>query len=409
MTILVTGGTGFLGSRLVCQLLEQGEHVHALVRGKRGESSRDRLVRVLGAIGAPPAVVGAMSARLTVLEGDIKRPDLGLERTVYEALAEEVEAIWYSAALTSLQGNRAALKAINVNGTAHVLKLGASARRAHFYHVSTAFVAGSSQDIVTEDFFCTPETFETPYEASKYAAEQLVRDWAHDTNGAATIFRPSILITDREQSLGAPPHTIQQLIDMVRPILDVSYPITLRIPGNPGGRLNFMPVESAARTMLEAVALRREVAEETVLTYNVVHSEEIWIGELLRALEEILPVVLKIGVHSEASLTALEKIVYGALPGFLPYLNHERHYAPGRLAQLNVPCPRIDRAYLVRSIQLHQARLPLRESSELTVAVLPLRHPCAVLGEWGGGRRTRRSSDRSDSHTDGGCIDLAPR
>jgi hypothetical protein len=200
MAALVTGGTGFLGSLLVSQLLEQGEQVYALVRGKRDGSSHDRLVRVLDAIGAPPT--GAMSARLTVLEGDIKRPDLGLERTV------------------------------------------------------------------------------------------------------------------------------------------------------------FMPVESAVQAMLGAAAVRRDDDERTVPTYNVVHSEEIGVGELLRAFEDILPVALTIGSDPVSDPTALERIIYDALPGFLPYLNHERHYVPGRLAQLNVPCPSIDRAYIVRSIQPREARLP---------------------------------------------------
>jgi thioester reductase-like protein len=362
LAALVTGGTGFLGSRLVCELLAQGEHVYALVRGNKEQSPHDRLVGVLSAIGAPPAILSAAAERLIVLDGDISHPELGLDRFAYDTLSAEIEAIWHSAALTSLQGNLARLKTVNVNGTAHILKLGSTSKKAHIYHVSTAFVVGASQDTVTEGWFDEPGRFETNYEASKNAAERLVREWVRDTSASATIFRPSILITDRDQSSKAPPHTIQQLVNMVQPLLKGRSRVSLRIPGDPEGRLNFMPVEDAAKAMVRVAESDRGISDGAVRTYNVVHPTEIRVSDLMSAFEEILQVNCTIVSAPSAQPTGFEKFLYRALPGFLPYLNHKRHYAPGRLAQVGISNQEIDRAYLVRSMRVRPVALGARES-----------------------------------------------
>jgi nucleoside-diphosphate-sugar epimerase len=367
VVVLVTGGTGFLGSRLVCELLSRGEHVYALVRGNKEQSPYDRLVDILAAVGASPAVLSAAPERLTVLEGNIRQPGLGLDRFTYETVSAEIEAIWHSAALTSIQGNLAQLKAVNVNGTAHILKLGSAAKQAHVYHISTAFVVGTSQDTVTEDWFDKPGEFEANYEASKNSAERLVRDWVRDTRRSATIFRPSILITDRDDSSSAPPHTIQQLVNMVEPFLDGSSRVPLRFPGNPEGRLNFMPVESAVQAMMRATDPDCRIADGTVRTYNVVHPKEIRVGDLMSAFEDVLPVECTIVSAPAAQPTDFEKLLYRALPGFLPYLNHKRHYAPGRLAQMDISIQEIDRAYLVRSMRVRPAAPGEREKARLRV------------------------------------------
>jgi nucleoside-diphosphate-sugar epimerase len=95
MKILVTGGTGFLGSRLISQLVKDGHKVFALTRSS---SSHEKL-RALGA---------------TSTEGDL---DNGGALSL-----PMVDAVVHAAALFRFAGPRAPYFRTNVEGTTALLK-----------------------------------------------------------------------------------------------------------------------------------------------------------------------------------------------------------------------------------------------------------------------------------------------
>jgi len=51
--ILVTGASGFIGKRLIVKLLEQGDEIYALSRGKRSEFNSDKVHLILGDLNDP--------------------------------------------------------------------------------------------------------------------------------------------------------------------------------------------------------------------------------------------------------------------------------------------------------------------------------------------------------------------
>ena len=68
MSAFVTGGTGFIGKRLVRRLLRRdGEPVYVLMFNGTPES-----------MASLKEVWGANSARVTAIAGDISKPDLGV-------------------------------------------------------------------------------------------------------------------------------------------------------------------------------------------------------------------------------------------------------------------------------------------------------------------------------------------
>jgi dihydroflavonol-4-reductase len=106
MRVLVTGGTGFVGSHSVAALVSQGHQVRLLVR------SRDRVARSLSPLGAADAE--------SVL-GDVTAP-----RSVEEAMAG-CDAVLHAAAVYSLDP-RAASRMRETNLRAAEIVLGAAVR-----------------------------------------------------------------------------------------------------------------------------------------------------------------------------------------------------------------------------------------------------------------------------------------
>ncbi len=161
MRILVTGAAGLIGGALVTRLAGLGHTVSALVRNSR---PRDR----------PDGVVW--------IEGDVRLPMLGAEAVARRGL----DAVVHCAAVTGFGLPDAAYQAVNVDGTARAIEF-ARAANARLLYVSTAYVCGTRDGVITEGERDCGQSFTNGYEASKAQAEALVAA----TQGA--IARPSIV------------------------------------------------------------------------------------------------------------------------------------------------------------------------------------------------------------------------
>jgi dihydroflavonol-4-reductase len=122
--ILVTGGTGFIGSRLVQKLAETTDEVYVLVRKSSDLSS---LSEVLD--------------RVKLIYGDVTDPD-----SVHNAM-QGVDLVYHTAGLTYMGDKKnALLNKINVEGTRNMLAASLSAGVKRFVHVSSITAVGVAYD-----------------------------------------------------------------------------------------------------------------------------------------------------------------------------------------------------------------------------------------------------------------------
>ena len=183
---LLTGVTGFVGKRLLGELLQQtSATIICLVRATNDLEAQRRGKAVSGDL------------RVVYLAADLEQRKFGLSERAWQALAERIHEIYHCAASVSFDLPLQASRRINVFGTAELLNLANKAMRngqfRRMHHVSTAYVAGTKRGPVTSDYlpdFRNSKRFRNPYEQSKAEAEALLRN---QTFVPATIYRPSIV------------------------------------------------------------------------------------------------------------------------------------------------------------------------------------------------------------------------
>ncbi|CAM4026180.1 SDR family oxidoreductase [Kibdelosporangium persicum] len=169
----VTGGTGFLGSRVVSRLLTLPDctAVHVLVRpGSLGRF--DALARTWPA-GRVVPVVGDLTAPLPDVAG--------------------VDHVVHLGAIYDFTAAAEANQVTNVDGTRNVIEFAGRVGAKWLHHVSSVAVAGDHRGRFTERDFDLGQHLPSPYHATKFEAEKLVRD----QNAVPwKVYRPSAVVGD---------------------------------------------------------------------------------------------------------------------------------------------------------------------------------------------------------------------
>ncbi|GJF08512.1 short chain dehydrogenase [Mycolicibacterium cyprinidarum] len=178
MRYVVTGGTGFIGKRLVDRILDLPDTsaVHVLVRRE--------------SLGRFEQIAQRWDDRVQPLVGDLTAPELGLTDTAGTNL--QVDHVVHCAAIYDIAAPEHRQRAANVEGTRAVITL---ARRldATLHHMSSIAVAGTHPGVFTEDDFDVAQELPTPYHQTKFEAELLVRSAA---GLRYRIYRPAVVVGD---------------------------------------------------------------------------------------------------------------------------------------------------------------------------------------------------------------------
>ncbi|MFT7581523.1 MAG: nucleoside-diphosphate-sugar epimerase, partial [Myxococcota bacterium] len=116
-TIFITGGTGFLGSYVVTDLLDAHPGIKMLIltRAKNDAAAREKLWRSLQLHLSPERFNAAMT-QIEVIKGDLHAPNLGIDPKIYTRLTKTVDSVLHIAASLNRKSAKACLNS-NLRGT----------------------------------------------------------------------------------------------------------------------------------------------------------------------------------------------------------------------------------------------------------------------------------------------------
>ncbi|MEN8224058.1 MAG: NAD-dependent epimerase/dehydratase family protein [Bacteroidota bacterium] len=182
--ILVTGGTGLVGSHLLQELTSQGKKVRALHR----KSSRTDFIRnVFEAYGKEPEKQLKM---IEWFEGDV------LDIFSLEDAMEDVSQVYHNAGVVSFSpGDFEIINSINVNGTANVVNAALQKGVKKICHLSSIAALGRAKKdgITDETTEWVSSRQNSNYAISKYNGEREV--WRGSVEGLdAVILLPSVIL-----------------------------------------------------------------------------------------------------------------------------------------------------------------------------------------------------------------------
>ena len=259
MRYVVTGGTGFIGRRLVSKLLETrpDDEVGVLVR----RSSLSRFERLAAEWGA----------RAKPVVGDLTAPDLGLAPETLTGLAG-VEHVVHCGAIYDIAAPEPAQHAVNVDGTRSVIAL-AKRLDATLHHVSSIAVAGDFPGEYTEADFDVDQNLPTTYHRTKFEAEQLVR---LEPGLRYRVYRPGAVVGDSRtgemDKIDGPYYLFGLLATLAK--LPSFTPIML--PDT--GRTNIVPVDY----VVDALVFLMHVPDRDGQTFHLTSPETIGLQGIYR-------------------------------------------------------------------------------------------------------------------------------
>jgi NAD dependent epimerase/dehydratase len=193
---LVTGADGFIGSHLVERLVAEGARVRAFcLYNSRGSAGwLDDL---------PPETKAAIDIRL----GDIR------DARFVEETAREMEIVFHLAALIAIPYSYVAPESFidtNVRGTLNTLEAARRAGVRRFIQTSTSEVYGTPESLPIRETH--PLQAQSPYAASKVAADQLAMAYRSSYELPTVILRPFNTYGPRQSERAVLPTMLRQLL-----------------------------------------------------------------------------------------------------------------------------------------------------------------------------------------------------
>ena len=275
--MLVTGAGGFIGSHVTEALLAAGHRVRALVpyRGSGAAGWLDHLPR---------------PAELEIFRADIR--DAG---RVDAALAG-VDTVFHLAALITIPYSYLAPESYldtNIRGTLHVLEAARRHETRRVLITSTSEVYGTAQYVPMDE--AHPLSAQSPYAASKIAADQMALAYHASYGLPVTLVRPFNAYGPRQSPRALIPSLIRQLL---------AQPAAIHL-GNTRPTRDFTYVTDTAAGFLAIANAPATIGQ----TLHLASGQEISVGELAQRLIDRLHPAARIETEARRQRPAPSEVM----------------------------------------------------------------------------------------------------
>jgi nucleoside-diphosphate-sugar epimerase len=321
----VTGGTGFVGSHLLADLITDAaaDRLFALARGDADGTAAERVGAALKVAVGDPAFE---QDRVTVVDGELTLPLCGVDPATVEH-SDAPLVFWHLAAsLQWRRGQREQVFKTNVQGTRNALELARSLGADLFVYVSTAYTCGSLFGDIPEELH-RPVGFNNVYEESKCAAEHLVADF----DGMRTvILRPSVVVGTTQGYRASGSYTgLYGYLSELRRFKELlgDSDLSVRVTADRHIRISFISVDHVVEDARAIVAA--ELTDPRQSVYHVSGGCESAAGDIFDYMLELLGLQGRLHLVNDDlhDATTIEKFFEKRIAFFSDYVRREKRFA----------------------------------------------------------------------------------
>lgn len=276
--IFVTGADGFIGSHLVEMLVRDGHDVRAFV-----------FYNSFNSWGWLDRVAPDVAGKFEVVAGDIRDPH-GVA-----AAMKGCDYVLHLAALIAIPfsyHSPDAYVSTNMTGTLNILQAARNLEVDHVICTSTSETYGSAQFVpITEDH---PLNAQSPYAATKIAADQLALSFHHSFDLPVAVLRPFNTYGPRQSARAVIPTIVSQIAAGAREIkLGSLHPTR-----------DFTFARDTARGFIQALGCKEAMGQVT----NIGSGFEISIGDTAALIAEVMNADVEILLDNERLRPAASEV-----------------------------------------------------------------------------------------------------
>ncbi len=281
MNILIIGGTGFIGQRLVRRLHQEGQKIFLLVRPKSIEKAK-RLFADLSDI--------------TFLRGDIENTDLLADVGQTGKVSDQIDCLIHLAAVYQLDISPSEAYIQNVVGTQNVLKFITRLKNLRYFHYFSTYAVNQvlSGQVKESDLIPESSHFFDEYARSKNQAEHLVRELTPKSI-YTIIHRPGIVVGDSvtgERDKDDGPYYFFNFIQKIKSLGKISEKLkVLPLPVESNSLMPVIPVNTLIEWSTQIILTP---VERPITCYHLVPKQEIKTKDFLQLSIDLLNSPLKI-------------------------------------------------------------------------------------------------------------------
>lgn len=326
-SVILTGGSGFLGSNILLDLLSVREvppTIHCLVRGNENACAHARLLAALNLArqSRSLAQVDALPSNVQVIDKDL----CAVTSDDFHAVPARAVMIHSAAMLSFDPKDRETVEKTNIDGLKRLLDCFDEKDLQRFVFVSTAFNCGTSVGEIQEHLHATDGDFNNDYERSKAIGEHHLKQWGEARHIDVSIVRPSIIMGHSSTyHPGSSNDSYYGLVVRLAKLARIATPdqLPVRFDCVPDTLVDLIPVDAVSNTVVEEVWDKQSGFKIT----HAVSGSLSRVDDLLNAINACMGrQIVQPGAFDPAELKGIELAVNQSSAIYKPYMRQSKAF-----------------------------------------------------------------------------------